>query len=282
MTGSGRGILRGRQFGPTWRFILPELEEGHPAPAPSPRVAAETTSTGNTIIVVSTLVTNAPLSDGDRRMTVPLFTLHECATYLQTPISTLHAWARPKDGAPLVTMLPSAGRQATVPFVGFAEAFVLGALRRAGVPMQRIRPAVKRLSDEIGLDHALASRRVYTDGAELIFDYAASSDDDALLTVVRTGQEHLAEVIREYLQRITYGDDGWATRLHLPAYRNADVTVDPSEAFGQPLVVNGGARVEDLVDRFKAGDSFAEIAADFDVPGVEVEDVIRVALKLPA
>jgi uncharacterized protein (DUF433 family) len=261
---------------------MPELEEAHPAAVPSPCVAAETTSTGNTIIVVSTLVTNAPLSDGDRRMTVPLFTLHECATYLQTPISTLHAWARPKEGAPLVTMLASAGRQATVPFVGFAEAFVLGALRRAGVPMQRIRPAVKRLSDEIGLDHALASRRVYTDGAELIFDYAASSDDDALLTVVRTGQEHLAEVIREYLQRITYGDDGWATRLHLPAYRNADVTVDPSEAFGQPLVVNGGARVEDLVDRFKAGDSFAEISADFDVPGVEVEDVIRVALKLPA
>ncbi|MGZ6589832.1 MAG: DUF433 domain-containing protein, partial [Solirubrobacteraceae bacterium] len=64
-------------------------------------------------------------------MTVPLFTLHECATYLHTPLSTLCAWARPKDGAPLVTILPSAGRQATVPFVGFAEAFVLGALRQA-------------------------------------------------------------------------------------------------------------------------------------------------------
>ncbi len=111
------------------------------------------------MISLTTLATTAPLSAGDRRMTVPLFTLHECATYLQTPLSTLHAWARPKDGAPLVTVLPSAGRQATVPFVGFAEAFVLGALRQAGVPMQRIRPAVKKLNDEIGLDHALASRR---------------------------------------------------------------------------------------------------------------------------
>jgi uncharacterized protein (DUF433 family) len=215
-------------------------------------------------------------------MTVPLFTLPECATYLQTPLSTLHTWTRPKDGAPLVTVLPSAGRQATVPFVGFAEAFVLGALRRAGVPMQRIRPAVKKLNDEIGLDHALASRRVYTDGAELIFDYAASSDDHGLLTVVRTGQEHFAEVIRDYLKPITYGDDGWAERLRLPAYSQAAVTVDPTEAFGQPMVVHGGARVEDLVDRFKAGDGFAEIAADFDVPSAEVEDVIRVALRLPA
>ncbi len=215
-------------------------------------------------------------------MTVPLFTLHECATYLQTPRSTLHAWARPKDGAPLVTILPTPGRQATVPFVGFAEAFVLGALRRAGVPMQRIRPAVKKLNDEIGLEHALASQRVYTDGAELIFDYASNSDDEQLLTVVRTGQEHLTDVIREYLKRITYGDDGWAQRLRLPAYTHADVTVDPTEAFGQPLVVHGGARVEDLVDRFRAGDGFGEIAADFDVPSDEVEDVIRVALRLAA
>ncbi len=215
-------------------------------------------------------------------MTVPLFTLPECATYLQTPLSTLRAWVRPIDGAPLVTILPATGRQATVPFVGFAEAFVLGALRKAGVPMQRIRPAVTRLDDEIGLEHALASQRIYTDGAELIFDYASNSDDEELLTVVRTGQEHLADVIRDYLQRITYGDDGWASRLRLPAYHHAEVTVDPAQAFGQPLVVHGGARVEDLVDRFKAGDGFAEIAADFDVPSAEVEDVIRVALRLPA
>jgi hypothetical protein len=93
---------------------------------------------------VTTLAPTSPLPAGDRRMTVPLFTLPECATYLQTPLSTLHTWVRPTDGAPLVTVLPSARRQATVPFVGFTEAFVLGALRRAGVPMQRIRPASSR------------------------------------------------------------------------------------------------------------------------------------------
>ncbi len=36
---------------------------------------------------------------------------------------------------------------------------------------------------------------MYTDGAELILDYASSGDDAELLTVVRTGQE-LADVIR--------------------------------------------------------------------------------------
>jgi hypothetical protein len=45
--------------------------------------------------------------------------------------------------------------------------------------------------------------------------------------------------------------------------------------------VHGSARVEDLVDRFQAGDGFAENATDFGVPAEEVEDVIRVALRSP-
>jgi hypothetical protein len=54
--------------------------------------------------------------------------------------------------------------------------------------------------------------------------------------------------------------------VRLPTYANDEVIVDPKVAFGLPLVVHGGARVEDLVDRFQAGDSVREIAADFSVP----------------
>jgi hypothetical protein len=133
------------------------------------------------------------LPPDDQRVRRALFTLRESAAYLDVPASTLHQWARPSDGPGLITIFPRAGRSATVPFVGFAEAYVLSALRHAGVPMQRIRPAVARLSEECG-----------------------------------------------------------------------------------------GARVEDLVDRFRSGDSVADIAEDFDVPQDEVEDVIRVATRLAA
>lgn len=230
----------------------------------------------------STATSPRPLRRDDPRLSVPLFTLRESSAYLRTPVSTQSAWAYPRDGEPLVTVLPRAGRHATVPFVGFAEAFVVVVLRSAGVPMQRIRPAVGKLTAEMGLDHALASQRVCRDGAELIFDYAESSGDEALLAVVRAGQRHFAEILRGYLKGITYGDDGWAQRLRVPAYARVEVTVDPRQAFGQPLVVHGGARIEDLVDRFQAGDGCAEIARDFGVHAEEVEDVIRVALHLAA
>jgi len=237
------------------------------------------------VIATSRRENGASIGTDDPRVARAAFALREAAAYLGLPGSTLHSWARPGGGAtPVITCFPAHGREATVPFIGFAEAYVLSVFRRAGVPMQRIRPAVEVLSSAIGVDHALASRRLYTDGAEVLYDYVDSGHDEELrgLTVLRTGQRQFAEVVRDYLKRITYGDDGWAARVRLPAYRQAEVIVDPRRAFGMPLVVHGGARVEDLVDRFVAGDTLADIAEDFGVPAPEVEDVVRVAARAAA
>ena len=211
--------------------------------------------------------------------------MRETAAYLDVPKSNIQRWARPADAKhPLITCFPPHGRQATVPFIGFAEAFVLSSFRRAGVPLQRIRPAVEVLAKEIGVEHALASQRLYTDGAEVLFDYANKQGEREVmdLVVVRTKQRQFSGVVESYLRRIRYGGDGWADSVRLPTYTNAEVVVDPRIAFGLPLVVHGGARVEDLVDRFQAGDSVKEIAADFSVPPDQVEDVIRVATRAAA
>ncbi len=225
------------------------------------------------------------LGADDPRIARAIFTLRETAGYLGIPPSTVHWWARSQvSSPPLITCFPTHGREATVPFIGFAEAFVLSSFREAGVPLQRIRPAVEVLTKEIGVEHALASRRLYTDGAEVLFDYAERHGDSEVmdLVVLRTSQRQFADVVKDYLRRIDYGGDGWADSVRLPTYANAEVVVDPRVAFGMPLVVDGGARVEDLVDRFNAGDSVADIAADFDVPAEQVEDVIRVASRAAA
>ena len=156
---------------------------------------------------------------------------------------------------------------------------MLSSFCKAGVPLRRIRPAVEVLEKEIGVDHALASKRLHMDGAEILFDYANTRGEREVmeLIVVLTQQDRFSGVVKDHLKRIHYGADGWAGSVSLPTYSNAEVVVDPKVAFGLPLVVHGGARVEDLVDRFQAGDSVAGIAADFSVPAGEVEDVIRLA-----
>lgn len=242
----------------------------------------------------------ATLSTTDAlRFETPLYTVTDAARIVDVPASTLATWAkgytrsfpgrRDVVGAPVISYVePHHLREPTIPFVGLAEALVLAAVRRSGVPMQRIRPAIAQLQEEIGVEHALASRKLYTDGAELMFDFAeqhrgsAAGESARELVVVRNGQRVFADVISEYLQRIQYTEDGYPELIRVPAYAEAQVIVDPHRSFGSPVFERGGARVEDVLERFWAGDSIDELADEFGVPVDQLEDVLRATSRRAA
>ncbi|HET9060001.1 MAG TPA: DUF433 domain-containing protein [Acidimicrobiales bacterium] len=233
-------------------------------------------------------------SSGDIRFDVPLYTVAEAARAIGVSAATLGSWVkRPAsvrqqgEHPPVVTSVPSNSvRQPTIPFVGLAEGLVLAAVRRAGVPLQRIRPALERLSHDLGIDHALASRQLYTDGAEILFDYAEHSPGEAVmvrhLVVVRNQQRVFSEVVDQYLQRIDYAEDGYARLLRLPVYSVAQVVADPERAFGKPIFARGAAKVSDVLDRFWAGEDLNSVADDFGIPRADLEDVVRVASRRAA
>jgi uncharacterized protein (DUF433 family) len=236
----------------------------------------------------------------DGRFVAPLYTLAEAARYLDVPASTFGNWVNGYQRAAtqtrgrvssqaIVTSVPrSHPRGPVIPFVGLAEGLVLAAWRQSGVPLQRIRPAVARLELEFGLPHALASRRLFTDGAEVLYDYAQDSADDETgdalreLVVVSSGQRVFNDVVSAYLRRLDFDDDVYARRIHLPAYTNADVLVDPGRGFGQPIFARGGARLEDAIAMFRAGEPLEVVAEEYEVPSAQLEDALRVALRAAA
>ena len=132
----------------------------------------------------------------------------------------------------------------------------------------------------------MASRRLYTDGAEILYDYARTRGDDggsaAELVVVRNGQRVFSDVVDAYLRRITFADDGWATRIALPQYQRAAVIVDPQLSFGQPVFAHGGARLADALGMFWSGEDLDAVAAEYGVPRAELEDAVRVASRRAA
>lgn len=146
-----------------------------------------------------------------------------------------------------------------IPFIGLAEGLVLTALRRSGVALHRIRPALSRLATNFGLEHALASWRLYTDGAEVLFDYADDEDPD--------------------LKQVEYGRDGYPRLIELPAYAVAKVVVDPDRGFGQPVFRRGGARLEDALAMFRTGESLETVAEEYGIPLDQLEDVVRIATR---
>jgi uncharacterized protein (DUF433 family) len=136
------------------------------------------------------------------------------------------------------------------------------------------------LETTVGLRHALASRHLYSDGAEVLFDFAERSGERGVaddLTVVRSGQRVFAPVVLDYLKRITYGADDWPEQIELPRFGQAVVVIDPARGFGRPLFAHGAARVEDVLDRWRAGEFFDALARDFGVPVAEIEDAARAA-----
>lgn len=236
-----------------------------------------------------------PLTIDRLRFEMPLYTVADVARIVEVAPSTLRSWAkgyirhsedrRDVTGDPVISYIqPSRRGEPSVTFIGLAEALVLAAVRRSGVPMQRVRPALIELQREIGLEHALASKKLYTDGAELLYDYAEGRSGPEGkrardLVVVRSGQRVFADVIDAYLRRIEYGPDGYASLIHLPAYDRAKVVVDPRRAFGAPIFERGGSKIDDVLERFWAGESLDDVSAEFGVPVDELEDVLRVASR---
>ncbi len=226
------------------------------------------------------------------RFTAPLYTMAEAARYLGVPAATFGTWAkgyqrrppaRPTvKGDPLVTAVePEARRGPSIPFGGLAEGMFLSALRRAGMPLQQIRPALDVVRTEIGVEHALASRQLFVAGAELLWEVSRQErvDDDARhgardLIVLRNGQYVFRQVIEQYLQRIEY-DDTYARKVHLPQYEVAHIAAEPEINFGKPYFTHTGTPMYVVAGMLRAGESVRDIADDFDLPVDEVTELAQ-------
>lgn len=217
-----------------------------------------------------------PISDAAH--TTPIYSLNEAAQIVRAPSTSFARWAhghrfkQRSEGewgwsAPILTGV-QAGRSFTVPFNALAEGYIVESFRRAGLPMARIRPAVEVLRQEIGLENALLSERLRTDGAEILIE-----NGDRDLVVVRNHQGVFRDVVDQYLQSIVYRE-GFVDFLRLPTFERIGVVVDPRRNAGQPTVDRIGVRVEDVVSRVRAGESMTDVADDFELEAVELRSLL--------
>ena len=224
----------------------------------------------------------------DCRFDVPLYTVAGAARLVGMPTSTLTDWAKGYERAfrdrahsvqkgPVITALrPTSIGAPSIPFVGLVEAVVVQAFRRTSLPMPRIRKALEVLARDGDLAHALASRRLFSDGAQVLFDYANETSDGQLrlLTVVSTGQRVFHEVITEYLERICFDSDEWADELIVPVTKRKLLRVRANVSNGDPIFIRGGAPLSAVTSRFQAGETLQSISRDYDLVLEDVAEVI--------
>lgn len=199
-----------------------------------------------------------------------IMNMTDAGRYLAVSQQTFHRWAKgyEKGGALLHLADSSRPREAPVSFITLTEAYVLQALRTAGVRVQKIRPALVELQSRFGTEFALTAPNLATDGIDVLWDFSKTPGGAGLIEG-RTGQTVMRTIVADYLTYITR-DDGMPTRLQLPNCEPSKVIVDPQYGFGQPRFGVAGARLIDVAAMLRAGEEPEVVADEF---GISIHDV---------
>jgi uncharacterized protein (DUF433 family)/transposase-like protein len=215
----------------------------------------------------------------DVRFARPVMSMADAARHLGIAQQTFHRWARgyPRGGPLLHVPEPESIRQASVPFIALAEAWVLQGLRQAGVRPQKIRPALEQLQQRFGREYVLASQELVTDGISVLWDFSKTEAGFGLIEG-GSGQAVIREIVQDYLTYVGFTSDDYPSHLMLKAFEPSNVVIDPYRSSGQPVFTDSGARVSNVAAMLKAGEDPAVVAEEHGIGIEAVRAAARVLL----
>lgn len=149
--------------------------------------------------------------------------------------------------------------------IRFVDAFL-----RAGVSWKTMRRAHAKAQQELKTRHPFCSKRVATDGKNILLRQAKEDGDEVLLNLM-TEQREFSKLVQNFLRELEFlGDD----IVWWPLGKERQIVVDPRRNFGQPTVAKSGVPVATLARSVKANDSIAIVARWYEVQPEEVRDAV--------
>ena len=223
---------------------------------------------------------------------VPSYATWEAARYIRLPLRTVQNWAfgfGSYGGKPLIHVLDT--ERHLLSFCNVAELHVLGSLRRYHqISPQKLRRVIHYLENTFDTPHPLLTKRMMTDGVSVFID-----ETDKLINATKGGQMAMRQLMEAHLHRIDQDVDGFAIRLFPFVRHGANaatstpaslmnepkiISLDPRVRFGRPVIVGTSIPTEEIAERFRAGDTFAQLAKEYGRPSKEIEEAIRCELTL--
>ncbi len=219
---------------------------------------------------------------------LPVYPVAEAARYLRMPEETLRSWVvgrsypvsgQSKRSRPLVHL--DDPQRKYLSFINLVEAHVLAAIRRHhGVRLPKVRAALDYVRKQFQVERPLIDEAFQTDGLDLFVERYGE-----MINASREGQQAMKEILSVYLRRIERDTRGLPIKLY-PFTRDTEsaaapkrdprvVVMSPTVSFGRPVVAGTGIPVSAIYERYKAGDSVADLARDFRLETGAVEEAIR-------
>lgn len=219
----------------------------------------------------------------------PAYTLTESAAYARVPLATVEQWIRGrrarasigrKSAAGLIR--PASTKPCLLSFSNLVELFVLADIRRVhGVPLQRVRSALRYVETSLEIDRPLVRAKFKTDGLDLFMDHlVVGPSRAALVNVSAGGQLAVREALEARLERIEWDEKGLAARLFpfvrsISADQPRTIVMDPLRGYGRPVIATTGIRTSIVAERYRAGESAHALAQDYNVNIEQIEDAVR-------
>lgn len=223
---------------------------------------------------------------------VPSYATWEAARYIRLPLKTVQNWSfgfGSYGGRPLVHAADT--KRHLLSFWNVAELHVLAGLRRYhGLSPQKVRRAIRYLEDTFDSPHPLLTERMLTDGVSVLIEKMG-----VLINASRGGQAAMRPILEAHLQRIEQDVDGLAIRL-FPFVRNSPsddvrqpavlqnepriISLDPRVRFGRPVIAGTSIPTDEIAQRFRAGDTVEQLAAEYERAPKDIEEAIRCELTL--
>lgn len=168
-----------------------------------------------------------------------------------------------------------------ISFHDLLEVRFVQAFRKHGVSLQTIRVASEHARQIFDHPYPFTCKRFQTDGRSIFAAAIEETGEEQLLDLAKK-QFAFTKIIEPSLYRgIEFGNDDLASHWY-PIPRSKAVVLDPTIAFGKPIVTNGSVRTSILYDAFKAEESKQYVAKLYEVPISSVEAAIRFEERLAA
>ena len=168
--------------------------------------------------------------------------------------------------------------------VGFRDLMELRIVKqfvRHGVRLPVIRSAIESAQRMFGTSHPLTTHRFLTDGRRLFHEAEATQGGSELIDVAKQQLVFNSIIRPALLTGIEFGPDGVARRWY-PVPKSKVIMLDPTLAFGRPVLAQYGVTVETIVEAMKAEGNRSTVARLFDVPATVIDSALRFEERLAA
>lgn len=143
-----------------------------------------------------------------------------------------------------------------------------------GVPVKALRSALAYAERGLGIERLLLRPELRTQAGKVFLHRYGE-----LIELSASGQLAMRRLFEEHLNRVEWDSSKFPARLYpflstVAPSEERPIVIDPSIAFGRPVVLRKSISTSAIAERMDAGESVDDLAADYELGPSEIEQAV--------